>query len=88
MCNYTPEIHILEDRIEVYAYGIRHSSPHTTRRVVESCVHSQSIIPYICKRDLEVLQHLLYILRRKGCSRIKICRYSGKNITCREVSLW
>jgi hypothetical protein len=88
MCNYTPEIHIFEDRIEVFAYGIRQFSPHTTRRVVESCAHSQSIIPYICKMDLEVLQHLLYILRKKGCASVKICRFSGKGTACREVSLW
>ena len=87
MCNYTPEIHIFEDHIEVFAYGIRYSNPYTTRRVMEYCAQSPSIIPYICKRDLEVLHHLLYILRRKGCSRIKICRYSGKNTACREVSL-
>ncbi|MCC6057051.1 MAG: hypothetical protein LM583_10290 [Desulfurococcaceae archaeon] len=87
MCNYTPEIHIFEDRIEVFAYGIRRSNPHTTRTIWENCVHSQSIIPYICQRDLEVLQHLLYILRSRGCTSVKICRYSGKNTACREVSL-
>jgi hypothetical protein len=84
MCNYVPEIHIFEDRIEVFAYGIRRSNPHTTRRVMESCVPSEGVLPYVCKRDLEVLQHLLYILRKKGCASIKIC----KNNSCREVSLW
>jgi hypothetical protein len=87
VCNYTPEIHIFEDRIEVFAYGIRHFSPHTTNVVRGSCAHSPSIIPYICERDLEVLQHLLYVLRKKGCSRVKICRYSGGGNSCREVSL-
>jgi len=80
---YTPEIHILEDRIEVYAYGIRHSNPHTTGKVKRSCVQSPSVIPYVCEKNVEVLKDLLYVLRSRGCNSVKICR----NNVCREIEL-
>jgi hypothetical protein len=75
MWSCVPEIHILEDRIEVYASGIRRSKPHTTRKIMISCTQSSGVN--------EVLQHLLFILKSKGYDKVKICI----NNVCRLMSL-
>jgi len=83
MWSCVPEIHILEDRIEVYATGIRRSKPRTTRKIMSSCTQSAGVLPYVCRNEKEVLQHLLYILRSKGYDTVKICI----NNVCRVMSL-
>jgi hypothetical protein len=80
---YVPRIVIQNNICEVYAYGIRYSRPHTTRLVQKKCRHSPSIIPYVCECNREVLEDILWILKKKGFDRVELC-LEGK---CREIPL-
>jgi len=76
---YEPIIKIYEDRIEVYGWGVR----RYFYRLRKYCTQSETIIPYICKKDSFIIIALLETFKKMGVEAVRIC----KNATCKKIEL-